>query len=219
MIIALHVIDQLVSENTGIEVPANHSLTYLIPTCWSKGNILQLNLNTEQLVSLVMIYVHCAERAQTHIYTQSCRVLCSTSSGMSITSALFVLLLFVCLAWRKAGIGIREVAQCQWHSSCLPPHYLQPSLSHLALKWRNVFKASSNFTGALTTSSYADVAVCVVSVCARGVGELLCASWVTACYCSWKTLLMEKCVAWSLIFTARTKGKVEAKVKSRKNKS
>lgn len=69
------------------------------------------------------------------------------------------------------------------------------SLSHLAVKWRNVFKASSSFTGALTTSSCADVAVCV---CFRG---------HTACYCSWKTLLMEKCVAWSLILTARSRGK------------
>lgn len=45
------------------------------------------------------------------------------------------------------------------------PSAISRSLSHLAVKWRNVFKASSNFTGALTTSSYADVALCVLFVC------------------------------------------------------
>lgn len=58
---------------------------------------------------------------------------------------------------------------CRWHSSCLPPHYLRPSLSHLALKRRNVFKASSSFTGALTTSLHADVASAgCLWVCQRG---------------------------------------------------
>lgn len=47
-------------------------------------------------------------------------------------------------------------------SSCSPPHYLR---LHLAVKWRNVFKASSDFTGALTTSSCADVAACIDYVC------------------------------------------------------
>lgn len=45
---------------------------------------------------------------------------------------------------------------------CSPPHYLR---LHLAVKWRNVFKASSDFTGALTASSCADVAACIVYVC------------------------------------------------------
>lgn len=86
---------------------------------------------------------------------------------MSITSALFVLLLFVCLAWWKAAIGIREgggvvPVTLELFTSSLPSAI---SLSHLAVKWRNVFKASSSFTGALTTSSCADVAVCVVYVC------------------------------------------------------
>lgn len=75
------------------------------------------------------------------------------------------------------------------------------SLSHLAVKWRNVFKASSNFTGALTTSSHTDVAACVA-----GVVELVC---VHVCFLGHRVLLflenplMEKCVVWSLIFMVR----------------
>lgn len=54
-----------------------------------------------------------------------------------------VVCLFVCLSWWRATIEIREVL---WrHSSRSPPHYFEPPLSHLAVKWRNSFKASSSF--------------------------------------------------------------------------
>ena len=98
------------------------------------------------------------------------------------------------------------------------------SLSHLALKWRNVFKASSNFTGALTTSSYADVAVCGVYVCVRAV----CWRGWRACECflGHSTLLFlenpldgEMCCLKSHIYCQNKKKKVDAKVNNRKNKN
>lgn len=61
----------------------------------------------------------------------------------------------------EAAIGTEEGGGAV--SSCSPPHYLR---LHLAVKWRNVFKASSDFTGALTASSRPDVAPCIVYVCA-----------------------------------------------------
>lgn len=150
-------------------------------------------------------------------YLQFCRGLCSTSSVMSVTSVLvWFLCLLVCLALQKAAIEMWEVVWCRWHSRYLPPHYLQPPLFHLAVKWRNVFKASSSFTGMLTTSPYTDVSLCVssASVCLMS-ERLLCASWVTACYCSWRTLLLDKYLAWSHIFTSQTQ-KEEEKIKERK---
>lgn len=104
---------------------------------------------------------------------------------------------------RDRGRGGSCGGSFQRHSSLSPPHYLQLSPLHLAVNRRNVFKASSfffSFTGELTTSSCTDVAACIVFyvcvwVCEHFLGH-------TVCYCSWKLLFTEECVAWSRRLTA-----------------
>lgn len=150
---------------------------------------------------------------QTNLFTPPRGCVCFTSSGMPITFVLF-LLLYVCLFGLVESCD-RNQEWCRWHSSCLPLHYLQPFLFHLAVKWRNVFKVSSSFTGKQTISPCTDVSQCV---CVCVLERLAYASWVTTIVSLQKLLLAEWFLAWSHSFTAQVKEKRRRKQKETKKK-
>lgn len=72
---------------------------------------------------------------------------------------------------------------------------------------------------ALTTSPYTDVSLCLssASVCVLWYKVWKASMWFLG-HSSWRTLLLDKYLAWSHIFTAETRKESSLKIKDRKNK-